>query len=84
MFADRQRFHQRQLFHGQRLGRMEFPGWQQNRLGQPSIAHDSERFMMLAAIGQPTLARIASLAVEVGFDRAPVTDGMVRYAVPQG
>jgi hypothetical protein len=40
--------------------------------------------MMLAAIGQPTLARIASLAVEVGFDRAPVTDGMVRYAVPQG
>lgn len=63
---------------------MEFSGWQKNRLGQPSIAHDSQRLVMLAAVGQAPLARIASLAVEVRFDRAPVTDGMVRYTFPQG
>ena len=79
--ADRQRFHQSELFETELARNVQLSGRHKEARPQAAVAVDAQRLVLLTAIGQSATAGVALLAVDIRLDRTVVAGADVGDAV---
>src|SRR5438105_8804254 len=79
--TDHEGLDERELFEAELVRDVQLAGGQNHPLAHAAVAHDAERFVVLATVRVSATARVTLLAVEIRLHRAAVARLHVRDVV---